>query len=130
PLPWKDDELRPDPNYGTVRNIMVRQLARIEQRGLKPLHDQTMSALVTEQHTEIVRLYPCQDGYFMTYRLVHKEESTTQSRPVFNGSFSANDSNGNKKKSLNDCLYKGAWPQTKLLHILLKWRLNFHPVFA
>lgn len=64
-------------------------------------------------------------GYFLPHRPVFKEGSTTSVRPVFNGSFARSG-----QRSLNELLFKGAWPQTNLFSTLTLWRLHEFAVFA
>lgn len=121
--PWLSEK-RPESNLSIVRYVQMQCFRRLQKKGLLDIYTRAVNEF--EENGYSVRLPESEtSGYFLPHRPVFKEGSTTSVRPVFNGSFARFG-----QRSLNDLLFKGAWPQTNLHSTLVIWRLFEFSVFA
>lgn len=124
-LPWLGKE-RPLCNYHSAM-VQCKAMTRgLESDGSFEAYDEVMRTLISEGSAEEVVDLDTRDGYYVPHRPVYKAGSTTKIRPVFNASSRPR----KNEASLNDCIFVGSWSQTKLLDILVRWRLHRYTILS
>ena len=85
---------------------------------MNSVYDTALQELLHQWHAQLLTEHESHRGYYLPHFGVYKPSSTTPVRLVFNASASRNG-----QRSLNNCIFKGVWQQTKLIEILIRWRM-------
>ncbi|KAH9398695.1 hypothetical protein TYRP_018503 [Tyrophagus putrescentiae] len=119
-FPWQSDQ-RPDNNEKSARGFAYHLRDVLRAKGQYQAYTEALMAFVKDGYAiELPHPYH-HTGYHLLHFPVHKPESTTPIRPVFNAS-----SADVGKLSLNRALCKGHWSQTQLIHELIRFRTHKH----
>lgn len=99
--------------------LRVRAEQTLEKEGYLAVYQAAFQSFLEGDYA--VEICRCRkdEGYYIPHFPVYRANSETPVRPVFNASLALKD-----YKSLNDCFFKGIWPQFSWLRSMDEgWRL-------